>query len=311
MVEVNTRNYTLDILRGFLAWAVVLVHVAWMSGFQGGTQNQIGVLAVEGFIVLSGYVITQLIVTKRESFFVFILRRFMRLFPVFVVCLFLSIAILPLTLGAIPAQSSLETDETRYWWQHLLVHLTMLHGIVPTAWLPSSQFAFLPPAWSISLEFQLYLVAPLLVWWLSRSGLRGMLAILAPSALCVVPQIYWRIAYIWQGPGGFLPEKFVFFLLGALIYLFSTKGPNRTVLYRYPAWAVRLGEISYSTYLIHYPVLALIARLIPGGWSRGEKAVLLWMVASPVILASSFLLYRYVEQPGIRLGKKLAAREGE
>ena len=152
----------------------------------------------------------------------------------------IALASRPLTLGVIqaPSQLILEADETRHWWQHILVHLTMLHAIVPSAWLPSSQFAFLPPAWSISLEFQLYLVAPLLVWWLSRSGLRGMFVVLIPSALCVVPQVYSKIAHIWQGGGGFLPEKFFFFLLGSLIYLFTTKGPKTTTLYRYPLWAV-------------------------------------------------------------------------
>ena len=304
------RNYTLDVLRGVLAWTVVFVHVAWVSGIQGATQHQIGVLAVEGFIILSGYVITQLILTKRETYGRFIFRRFMRLFPVFAVCLAVSLAVRPLTLGVIqsPSQLILEADETRFWWEHILVHLTMLHGIMPSAWLPSSQFAFLPPAWSISLEFQLYLVAPLLVWWLSRSGLRGMLLVLGLSALCVMSPIYWRIENIWQGPGGFLPEKFIFFLLGSLIYLFSTKGPNRTVLYRYPAWAVSAGEISYSTYLIHYPVLALVTRFIPRDWSRIEKVAVIFSAAVPIVLVLSLLLYRYIEVPGIKLGKRLIGK---
>ena len=64
-----------------------MVHVAWVSGIQGSTQDSTGKAAVEGFIVLSGYVITQLILTKRESYRTFITRRFMRLFPVFFVCL--------------------------------------------------------------------------------------------------------------------------------------------------------------------------------------------------------------------------------
>jgi peptidoglycan/LPS O-acetylase OafA/YrhL len=301
------RNHTLDVLRGALAWTVVLVHVAWVSGIQGETQHQIGVLAVEGFVILSGYVITQLILTKRETYGRFIFRRFMRLAPIFMVCLVFSLAIRPITAGVIPGpyQVILEASERQYFWQHLLAHLTMLHGTIPSQWLPQSQLALLVPAWSISLEFQLYLVAPLLVWWLSRSGLRGMLVVLIPSALCVVPPLYGMISNLWQGAGGFLPEKFLFFLCGSLIYLFTTKGPNQTTLYIYPSWAIHLGEISYSTYLIHYPVLSIVTRFIPRDWSVIKKASFTGMAALPIVLALSLFLYRYIEVPGIKLGKRL------
>ncbi|MDR2983390.1 MAG: acyltransferase [Nocardiopsaceae bacterium] len=47
--------------------------------------------------------------------------------------------------------------------QHLLAHFTMLHGMIPNRWLPYSEYAFNSPAWSISLEWQFYLVAPLVV----------------------------------------------------------------------------------------------------------------------------------------------------
>jgi|SRR5580693_2750242 peptidoglycan/LPS O-acetylase OafA/YrhL len=302
------RNHTLDVLRGFLSWTVVMVHVAWVSGIQGQTQHDIGVMAVEGFIVLSGFVITQLILTKRETYGTFILRRFMRLFPIFAVCIVISLAVRPITLGAIqsPSQPILEASENRFFWEHILAHLTMLHGIIPSRWLPMSQYAFLVPAWSISLEFQLYLVAPLLIWWLSRSGLRGTLFVLISSALCLFNPVSLRIGQIWAGSGAFLPQKFVFFLIGSLIYLFSTKGPHKTTVYQYWPWFVRLGEVSYSTYLIHYPVLAVVTRFVPRDWSHIEKGVVTFAVSAPIIFILSVILYRYVERPGIELGKRLS-----
>jgi peptidoglycan/LPS O-acetylase OafA/YrhL len=303
------RNHTLDVLRGVLAWAVVMVHVAWVSGIQGQTQHNIGVMAVEGFIILTGYVITQLILIKREKYGTFIFRRFMGLFPIFVVCLLISLAVRPLTLGAIPGpdQPLLEANENHFFWQHIVAHLTMLHGIIPSQWLPTSQIAFLVPAWSISLEFQLYLVAPLLIWWLSRSGLRGALYVVVPSLIFILAPVSSRVSYIWSGAGGFLPQKFIFFLAGALIYLFSTKGPQKTMVYQYWSWFIRLGEVSYSTYLVHYPVLSVVTRFVPRDWSRWEKAVVIATVSTPVILLLSFFLYRYIEKPGIALGKRLSS----
>jgi peptidoglycan/LPS O-acetylase OafA/YrhL len=49
-----------------------------------------------------------------------------------------------------------------------LAHLFMMHGAVPNDVLPHSEYAFNMPAWSISLEWQFYLVAPLFIFVLLK-----------------------------------------------------------------------------------------------------------------------------------------------
>jgi peptidoglycan/LPS O-acetylase OafA/YrhL len=304
----NNRNHTIDVMRAFLSWVVVVVHVLWMAGIQGETDQQMGASAVAGFIILSGFVITQLLVTKRETYGVFVFRRFMRLFPAFAICLAFALLIRPLTVGTIQSATNplIEASENQFFWWHLATHACLMHGLIPAIWLPRGEFAFLIPGWSISLEFQLYLVAPLLLWWLARSGAKGLLLVLMPSALLILPPIASKVAMIWSASGAFLPQRFIFFLIGALIYFFSTGGPYRPAMYRYWPGLVRLGEVSYSTYLVHYPVLALVNRFVPVHWSTIEKVAVLFTLGAPIILVSSFLLYRYVEQPGIKLGRYLS-----
>ena len=82
----------LEGLRGMLAWWVVASHLLYFSGFYDGKAGGvIGLLtrgheAVDGFVILSGFVIFLLLDRGRDRYGVFIFRRFFRLFPVFLIC---------------------------------------------------------------------------------------------------------------------------------------------------------------------------------------------------------------------------------
>jgi peptidoglycan/LPS O-acetylase OafA/YrhL len=301
----NNRNQTIDVTRGFLSWVVVAVHVVWFAGYHGGLQEKIGIFAVDGFVVLSGFVITQLLVTKKEPYGLFIFRRFMRLFPAFAVCIAIALLLRPVTLGRVPNELVREASEGRFFWWHLGAHVSLLHGLIPSAWLPESQFAFLPPGWSISLEYQLYLVAPFVLCYLCRFGLKGFAFLAIASVIMVVPQVAWRVSYVWSSAGAFFPQRFLFFLIGVTIYLFRD-GFGKSISYWHGF--VRLGEVSYSTYLVHYPIIAFLNAYIPDEWSKMERAAVLWVAAAPITLACSLLLYRFVEKPGIALGRNLTKR---
>jgi hypothetical protein len=60
------RDQTLDVVRGGLSWVVVVVHVAYLSGLWANLPVVAGAWAVQGFMVLSGFVITQLLILKKE-----------------------------------------------------------------------------------------------------------------------------------------------------------------------------------------------------------------------------------------------------
>ena len=92
-----TKFPGLDGLRGWLAWTVVLDHIVFFSGFglpwiSRGQAQLAGVCAVMIFIILSGFVITHLVLEKKEPYGLYIARRALRIYPVYLLALLLGVA---------------------------------------------------------------------------------------------------------------------------------------------------------------------------------------------------------------------------
>ena len=143
-------------LRGGLAWWVVFFHLGMMVGSDPAQRTKFenlvvlgGWQGVEQFIILSGFVIAVLLDARRERYLVYIVRRFFRLAPVYYVLLVYAVAI--------TWAQGVHIDRPL---EQILVHLTMLHGLIPDEVLKGSPNAFVHPAWSISVEWQFYLIAP-------------------------------------------------------------------------------------------------------------------------------------------------------
>ena len=94
------------------------------------------------------------------------------------------------------------------WQPEILAHLTMTHGLFPNAILPDVWVSFLGSAWSLSTEWQFYLLALLVA---GRS--RWLCWILLGLA---VAGVAWNLAAseAWQFSRAFLPNKGHFFALG-------------------------------------------------------------------------------------------------
>ena len=70
-----------------------------------------------------------------------------------------------------------------------------------------------------------------------------------------------------------------------------------------------LGEISYSFYLIHVPIMCLLATLVaPLPLDPIGRSLVLLALTLPPSLAAATLMYRWVERPGIALGRRLVER---
>jgi peptidoglycan/LPS O-acetylase OafA/YrhL len=180
------RFAAIEGVRGWLALTVVLSHIAvftniYAHGFGPMIVNA-GPGAVTVFMVISGFVITHLITERPEPYGVYLLRRFARIFPLFfVMCavafftndiLVDALALAPWASESnffLPEAREIVASEHQFFWSNALAHLLLLHGAISSKLIPLSPYTFVGPGWSLSLEWQFYLLAPLAVMLATRS----------------------------------------------------------------------------------------------------------------------------------------------
>jgi peptidoglycan/LPS O-acetylase OafA/YrhL len=221
---------------------VLVDHVLWVAGYWqdaiAGLPTMYatiarlmvsGSYAVDLFIIISGFVIMHLLDKQGEPYLQFIVRRFFRLFPVFIVLFVIAIPLSQVDLWNLtnssqyltPKQIEFRTANLASWWENIHwnipLHLTMLHGAVPEVLVKDAPGAFLVPAWSISLEWQFYLLAPLAYAWAVSARPYCRIGL---CALCVVLVLATRYVLPTVAYGAALPFHVEFFFMGAVSYFF-------------------------------------------------------------------------------------------
>ncbi|WP_372006214.1 acyltransferase [Tistrella mobilis] len=213
-------------LRGIMAGWVMLFHIAAFSAMPFANAMHSGV-PVDVFILISGFVITHLVNSRSEAYGQFILRRFMRLYPIYLVALLVAVGLTDVYRYLIfdsslapfmETQQIRQEDVDRNFILHILLHLTMMHGVLPDQVLPASSLALLSPAWSITLEWQFYLIAPFLL-----ARIRGRRAFLVAFALAYLGFWIVRLSGLDFGKPSFLLQRLPHFLVGIGAYLFYFK----------------------------------------------------------------------------------------
>lgn len=360
-------------LRAWMAWWVVLGHALHLTRVNellpdfpySGTlfyAMERGDIAVAVFIIVSGFVITHLYLSKEEPYPLYLSRRLLRIYPIYVFCVVLALVARDFYIIAYTEfdwvygadfraeRIQLEQDHALL---HGLLHLTMLHGVVPDTILPFASSSILSPAWSLSLEWQFYLVAPFLIAPLALGGGRAVglgLALLAVGVAFTAQQhLEWRYMSV-------LPLAFGYFLVGIasrLLVVSLAQGGIRLshlvilgaacLLCEGPAIAIWLvffafslhesglaktsspiliavsrgffqnariatiGSWSYSTYLVHIPIYAILIGTYVTVFGREafsqQISAILIFSSFPLILLISWALYEFVERPFIRLGR--------
>jgi len=333
--------------RGWLAWTVVGAHLVALTPLVYlpflPVLLSMATWAVEVFIVISGFVITHIVIEKREPYKAYLARRALRIFPAYLVALAIGVAVVGTyaeLIRSFPMEpphalhrglAALHADRPPH---QLFLDLMLLQGLTV-----QTQFGYLPTAWSLSLEWQYYLVAPLFVAATRRRPVPSCIAVLAALAAFEAglfgsfarPTILFgagwlfligTLSRVWFDKlpafGNYpvplivvavpllfasldLAPVFVWIALIAYVRSDASWGVLDGRLARY------MGARSYAIYILHYPIVLLVAWL---SWEvmglPTRQALLATCLGTGLaVLAGAELVHRWVELPAIRIGKRL------
>jgi len=271
----------LDGVRGLAILMVMAVHFVGDAGARSHLQRVVvkgasfGVLGVDLFFVLSGFLITGLLVEAKGEphyFRNFYARRTLRIFPLYYF-------VLAVLFGVIPALTTvpplLEVARQHQVW--LWTYTTNFYIAATSSW---SSLTYVSHFWSLAIEEHFYLVWPLLVFAFRRQtlericvgviaaglGLRIVLVLSGVSELSVSVLTPCRIDTLAvgallailvrrEGTGAWLLERaslFALVLAGAVVAV-SLFGV-RTKL-----WLPVLHEVRGSLYALFFGALTLVS----------------------------------------------------
>lgn len=216
-----SRVGSLDGMRAVFIGIVMAHHVVWaVPGYADnwvrGTWS-----ALDGFFVLSGFLIGGLLFgelqrTGSVRYPMFVLRRFLRLYPAMLVALAAMVFV------------SVRVDGEA--WAKVWPTVRA-GGLYAMNWPFGSNQPLLieyTHFWSLAVEFHFYLALPLLLWPLARARVPdwGRVAVIA----AVMGAIWWERTRVWTGPRSF-PAAYVFtwtradtLLWGVLVALAVRRG---------------------------------------------------------------------------------------
>jgi len=229
----------LDGVRAIAILLTILFHYTWVS---------CGWIGVQLFFVLSGFLITSVLLSDSDLPLVSYLKRFywrrtLRIFPLYFGYL--------LVLAAVYAATRQPAVFARSW-AYLFTYTLNFQRLVP-GFVNSPFFGHF---WSLALEEQFYVVWPLAIYLLARRGrlvLIGTLIILCPAIRALTAVIANSVShnayYVGQAVYSFTFSQLDAFATGAALAIFREKLPGRPMTWLAFTTAALVAGGQFATWL--------------------------------------------------------------
>lgn len=323
-----------DSLRGISALLVVFSH-AFSSLTYNELNLNIGKVGVFIFFMISGFVIPFSLKNGDAPYSKFIISRFFRLYPAYWLSIVLACAVMLLSDTTFPSWKTILANATMlqmgigipniigvYWTLFIEVifyfSCVVLFGMkilqkpskIVTVFIllcGASLFfsalrylyhAKLPVAVPLGLTL-MYFGCAWRFFVVDHSALVKKLAPIMLSSLVAVTALSSYLSYSWDSEITETWESYAvaYALAPCLFVFFTTKFRIESTV------AVFFGAISYSLYLVHHPIIDLFKTI-----SMSYFQSIAWPMLLAAILVSivfSYFVFRFIEMPSVRLGKKL------
>jgi len=251
-----------------------------------------GWVAIDAFFVLSGFLITGILLdTKGEprwwpNFFA---RRVLRVFPLYYGALVALFILLPrLVRWSEPAFLTLQANQRWYWTYmvNLLAALTRVRGTP----LGTAHF------WSLSVEEQFYLTWPFFVWACQPRSLFRVAALAAAGGLC------FRLALVLHDPGN---ARAAFFLTPGRLDGLMT-GAALAVVARMPGGLARVAALAPRVLTAALIALGLLA-MVRGGLYVADPVVAVAAYPVVALVFGALLVMALTRPPSSRLVRVLSS----
>lgn len=336
--------------------------------------------AVDGFMIITGFLMAfhydlkekKMPAHSRKTIMNFWKKRFMRLAPLYYVCMVIALALLPFNKIIAPLNYQYFTGVSVHLkntldpgyiltFKDYIMHFFFLHGL-----FPHINTSILGPAWSLSTEMQFYFFFPFIYLFFFRNPAKKGIAILSIILSAAVIQLLTiKLLGAWDSPGkfysfgapSFIGHKIYFFFSGIIMakvlihkishfylaallvcgFIFKTNiyalmilmfiilflffdqyGPLIPAFFRQILMKIKsslsgstasfLGEISYAIYLSHFMIMPLVMHIsiscLSPFSSRYMVAFASFLLFVAITFGCSALLYKFVETPFIKIGKR-------
>jgi peptidoglycan/LPS O-acetylase OafA/YrhL len=306
------RISVINALRAFAAVAVAWGHFVAGQGKFLSPTGKYGYLGVDIFFVISGFVIPWSMYRSRyvlRDFGRFMLKRNIRLYPPYLASIAISILatnFILVPLFKIPHMTVTGRD--------LLLHFTYLNDFFHVPWVNVAY-------WTLAIEFQWYLLVGLIMPALASRNRLVRFAITSAMVLAYFA-VYWdRLVF------HYLPV----FLIGVIVFQYRAEiidiremlgliAVMVLAMFRISGWLVplaavptglliafshfhskkmdRLGDVSYSLYLLHLPIgVSLIGMM--SHWIPYSSAFLglLDAIGLAACVWAAWIMYQFIEKP--------------